>query len=82
MLDYQLFGDDPQGYHAVNLALHVANVALVFLIVMRTTGALTRSALVAVLFAVHPLRVESVAWVAERKDLLHDLIIHRFHRAI
>src|SRR5439155_15245252 len=69
------FGDDPQGYHAVNLALHVGNVVLVFLVLHRMTAArsraaLARSALLAALFAVHPLRVESVAWVSERKDVL------------
>ena len=70
MLDYQLFGNDPRGYHAVNLALHIGNVVLVFVVLSRMTGAIARSALVAALFAVHPLRVESVAWVAERKDVL------------
>jgi tetratricopeptide (TPR) repeat protein len=75
MLDHELFGENPRGFHAVNLALHVANVVLVFLIFARMTAplgrsALLRSALLAALFAVHPLRVESVAWVSERKDVL------------
>jgi hypothetical protein len=70
MLDCQLFGLSPRGHHWMNLFFHLANVLLVFLVLRRMTGALWESALAAALFAVHPLRVESVAWVAERKDLL------------
>jgi tetratricopeptide (TPR) repeat protein len=70
MLDAQLFGPGPRGPHAVNLLLHVANTILVFLILRRMTGFVWRSAIVAALFAWHPLRVESVAWLAERKDVL------------
>ncbi|MFO0581384.1 MAG: tetratricopeptide repeat protein [Anaeromyxobacter sp.] len=70
MLDASLFGPGPAGPHAVNALLHAACAALLFLFLDRATGARGRSALVAALFAVHPLHVESVAWVAERKDVL------------
>ena len=70
MLDWQLFGPAAGGHHATNLALHVANTLLCFFVFERMTGALWRSALVAVLFGIHPLHVESVAWVSERKDVL------------
>jgi len=71
MLDVEMFGmDDPRGPHLVNLLFHTANTCLLFLILSRITGAAWRSLLVAALFAVHPLHVESVAWVAERKDVL------------
>jgi tetratricopeptide (TPR) repeat protein len=69
-LDTQLFGTAPWGYHLTNLLWHVANVVLLFGLLRRLTGALWRSAAVAALFAVHPLHVESVAWVTERKDVL------------
>lgn len=70
MLDVQLFGLRPGAHHLSNLFLHVANTLLLFLLLRGMTGALWRSALVAALFAVHPLHVESVAWIAERKDVL------------
>jgi hypothetical protein len=70
LLDRGAFGLRPGGYHLTNLLLHVANSLLLFLVLKRMTGALWRSALVAALFALHPLQVESVAWVAERKGLL------------
>ncbi len=70
MLDCQIFGARPMGHHLTNVLLHVANVLLLFLGLRRLTGATGRSAVVAALFAWHPLHVESVAWVAERKDLL------------
>jgi tetratricopeptide (TPR) repeat protein len=73
MLDTELFGMGPGGHHAVNLALHAANAALLFLVLARLTGAAARACLVALLFAVHPLRVESVAWISERKDVLAGL---------
>ena len=73
MLDVELWGPGPTGPHATNLLLHVANVVLLLLLLVRSTGALWPSAAVAALFALHPLRVESVAWVAERKDLLCGL---------
>jgi tetratricopeptide (TPR) repeat protein len=70
MGDYQLHGLQAGGYHLTNVLLHTASVILLFLILRQMTGALWRSAFVAAVFAIHPLRVESVAWVAERKDLL------------
>jgi Flp pilus assembly protein TadD len=70
MLDVSLFGIGPRGPHFVNIAIHAANTALLFLALRQMTGALWRSAAVAAFFAVHPLHVESVAWVAERKDVL------------
>ena len=70
MLDWELYGPAPRGHHATNLALHVVNTVLCFLVFERMTGALWRSALVAALFGLHPLHVESVAWVSERKDVL------------
>jgi protein O-mannosyl-transferase len=73
MLDCQVFGLDPAGHHGTSLLLHLANVLLLFEVLRRMTGAAGRSAAVAALFAVHPLHVESVAWVAERKDVLSAL---------
>ena len=70
MIDYRLFQLRPMGHHLINLLFHLANVLLLLLVVKRMTGSLWRSAFVAALFAVHPLHVESVAWVAERKDVL------------
>lgn len=70
MLDCQLYGLRPWGHHLTNLLLHALNTVLVFLLFWRLTGARWRSAGVAALFAWHPLHVESVAWVAERKDVL------------
>ncbi len=73
MLDVQAFGVDPGWHHLTSLLLHVANALLLFGLLVSLTGATWRSALVAALFAVHPLHVESVAWVAERKDVLSTL---------
>jgi tetratricopeptide (TPR) repeat protein len=73
MLDCELFGLRPAGHHATNLVLHTLNVVLLFLTLARLTGGLWPSAAVAALFALHPLNVESVAWVAERKNLLSTL---------
>jgi protein O-mannosyl-transferase len=70
LIDVSVFGVSARGHHAVNLLLHCANVALLFVLLDRMTGAPWRSALATVLFALHPLRVESVAWVSERKDVL------------
>lgn len=70
MLDVELSGLRPSGHHTTNLLLHAANAALLFLLLHRLTRSVWRSALVAAIFALHPLRVESVAWVAERKDVL------------
>lgn len=70
MLDCQLFGLNPLGHHCTSLLFHGLNSILLFFFLRRITGDLWRSALVSVIFAVHPLRVESVAWISERKDLL------------
>jgi tetratricopeptide (TPR) repeat protein len=70
IIDYQLYRLQPAGHHLTSLLLHLANSILLFLLLNRMTGAFWRSAWVAAIFALHPLRVESVAWVAERKDVL------------
>jgi Flp pilus assembly protein TadD len=70
MVDYQLHGLNPGGYHLTNVLLHTVAVILLFLVLEEMTGAPWRSAFVAAVFAIHPLRVESVAWVSERKDVL------------
>jgi tetratricopeptide (TPR) repeat protein len=70
ILDCQLYGLQPAGHHLTSLLLHLASTVLLFLLLNRMTGALWRSAWVAAAFALHPLRVESVVWVAERKDVL------------
>jgi tetratricopeptide (TPR) repeat protein len=70
MLDAELFGIDPHGFHATNLLLHGLSTVFLFGALRSLTGATGRSALVAALFAVHPLHVESVAWISERKDVL------------
>src|ERR1700722_13416543 len=73
MLDCQLYGLNAGGHHLTNVLLHAATAILLFLVLRQMTGFLWRSALVAALFAVHPLGVESVAWVSERKDVLSGL---------
>ncbi len=70
MLDCQWFGTDAGLHHLSSLALHIANTLLLLLLLHRMTGALWRPGLVAALFALHPLNVESVAWIAERKNVL------------
>jgi hypothetical protein len=70
MLDIQLFGLNPAGHHIVSVLWHTASTVLLFLFLNKTTGERWKSAMVAILFALHPLHVESVAWVAERKDVL------------
>ncbi len=70
LVDYEFYGLSPEGYHLTNVALHAANTLLVFVILRRLTGDVWPSALVAALFGVHPLHVESVAWISERKDVL------------
>ncbi len=70
MLDATLFGSGAAAPHLTNVLLHTANSILVFLLFLRMTGAIWRSAAVAILFAIHPLHVESVAWISERKDVL------------
>ena len=74
-LDCQLFGLDAGAHHVVNLLLHVANVLLLFLLLAQMTGAPWRSAFVAACFAVHPLNVEAIAWIAERKGVLSTLFM-------
>ncbi len=72
-LDCQLFDLDPAGPHDVNLLLHVLNVVLLFRVLLRATGYVGRSFMVAALFALHPINVESVVWIAERKNSLSML---------
>lgn len=73
MLDVQLFGLNPAGHHAMSLAFHVLNALLLAGVLFRLTGAWWRSAAVSAFFALHPLRVESVAWISERKDVASAL---------
>jgi Tfp pilus assembly protein PilF len=73
MLDVQLYGLKPGGHHLTNALIHTATVIALFLVLRQMTGAIWRCAFVAAVFAIHPLRVESVAWVAERKDVLSGL---------
>ena len=70
MLDVQLYGTNAGGHHVTSVLLHIVSSVLLFGLLLQMTGALWRSAVVALLFSLHPLRVESVAWVAERKDVL------------
>ncbi len=70
MLDAHLFGLNPAAFHGMNLLFHAANTLLVFLVLLRMTGGFWQSLAVGILFAIHPLHVESVAWVSERKDVL------------
>ncbi|HEY2913694.1 MAG TPA: tetratricopeptide repeat protein, partial [Candidatus Angelobacter sp.] len=70
MLDCQLWGLHPGGHHLTNVVLHTIAVILLFLVLQQMTGAIWRSAFVAAVFAIHPLHVESVAWISERKDVL------------
>jgi protein O-mannosyl-transferase len=73
MLDVDLFGLNAGAHHLTNALIHLLNSVLLFIVLYRMSGGLSRSAFVAALFAVHPLHVESVAWVAERKDVLSTL---------
>jgi protein O-mannosyl-transferase len=73
MLDRSLFGPSAWGFHLTNIVLHAANAALLFLALRTMTGDSGRSAFVALVFGLHPLRLESVAWIAERKDVLSGL---------
>src|SRR5208337_828701 len=83
-LDCQLFGLNPIGHHYTNLLLHAANAVLLFLLLRQATGFTWRSLAVAALFALHPLHVESVAWAAERKNVLSTLFfflaLHAYDR--
>jgi len=88
LVDHELYGRDPAGYHLTNVALHAANAVLLFWLLQSITGATGRSAFVAGVFALHPLHVESVAWMSERKDVLSGLFflltLHayvRYHRS-
>ena len=73
MADCQIYGLPAAGHHVTNVILHTANVLLLFLVLRAMTGTLWRSGLAAALFAWHPLHVESVAWISERKDVLSTL---------
>ena len=73
MLDYQLYESHPKGHYLTNLFLHIASALILFIVLFRMTGALWQSAFVAAMFAFHPLNVESVAWIAERKNVLSTL---------
>lgn len=75
MLDYELYGLEPFGHHLTSLLFHIINTLLLFGVLLKMTGALWRSGLVAVLFALHPLNVESVAWVSERKNVLSTFFL-------
>ena len=72
-LDWQLFGANPAGHHDMNVLFHALNALLLFLVLRRATGYTGRSLMVAMLFAVHPMNVEDVAWIAERRSLLCTL---------
>ena len=86
MLDYEVFGPHPLGHHLTSLLLHIANTLLMFLVLRRLTGAVWQSAFVAAVFGLHPLQVESVAWVAERKNVLSSffwlLTLHAYVRYV
>lgn len=75
MLDFELYGLNAGGYHWTNVIFHIMNTILLFMVLERMTGYLWRSCLVAALFALHPLHVESVAWVAARKDVLSTFFL-------
>ena len=73
MIDSDLFGTGPRGYHAVNVVLHALNAALLLVLFWRATGRIWPALLLGMLWAIHPMRAESVAWIAERKDVLSTL---------
>lgn len=73
LIDYEMSDLDPGAFHLTNLILHAAAAALLFLVLNRMLGSIWRSAFVAAVFAIHPLHIESVAWVTERKDVLSGL---------
>lgn len=73
MFDWMLYGLNPMGYHLTNLLLHIASTLLLYFAFQRMTGRQMQSAIIAALFAIHPLHVESVAWISERKDTLSGL---------
>ena len=86
MLDCELYGLNPSGHHWTNVQFHIGNTLLLFFILFKMTGALWRSAFVAALFALHPLHVESVTWISERKDVLSTffalLMIFAYYRYV
>ena len=73
--DFQLYGFHAKGHHLTNLVIHIFNALVLFIVLLRMTGAFWQSAFVAALFACHPLNVESVAWIAERKNVLSTLFL-------
>jgi tetratricopeptide (TPR) repeat protein len=73
MLEFSVFGPNPGAFHVTNVILHVTSVLVLFLLLRRITGSIWRSAFVAAIFAIHPLRAESVVWIEERKDVLSGL---------
>jgi protein O-mannosyl-transferase len=75
ILDYQLYGLHAKGHHLTSLFFHIANVLILFIVFSRMTGELWRSGFVAAMFAFHPLNIESVAWIAERKNVLSTLFL-------
>lgn len=75
MLDVEMFGLNPAGHHFTSLALHTVNALLIFILLAKQTGYIARSLFVALLFSLHPLHVESVAWIAERKDVLSTFFL-------
>jgi len=75
MLDWQLYGNNAGGHHITNLIFHIANTLILFMVMKRMTSVLWQSAFVAALFALHPLHVESVAWISERKDVLSTFFL-------
>ncbi len=75
LIDVELFGLNPGGHHATNVLIHAINACLLMSLLLRMTGAFWRSAFVAAVFAIHPLHVESVAWIAERKDVLSTMLM-------
>jgi tetratricopeptide (TPR) repeat protein len=75
ILDWQLFGDKAAGHHLTSVLFHVTNTLLLFLVLREMTGAYWRSGFIAALFALHPLHVESVAWISERKDVLSTFFL-------
>lgn len=74
MLDYEMYGMNPMGHHLTNLILHLANALLLLYLLYKSTGKYWQSLFIAALFGLHPLHVESVAWIAERKDLLSTFL--------
>ncbi|MCJ7772589.1 MAG: tetratricopeptide repeat protein, partial [Desulfobacterales bacterium] len=75
MLDYQLYGLNPGNHHITNVLFHILNTLLLFVIFEKVTGHLWRSAFVAILFSLHPMHVESIAWISERKDVLSTFFL-------